>query len=369
MSCDTVVMKILYGVVGEGMGHATRSGVILDHLATAGHEVRIVVSGRAAKYLEARHPGTVTEITGLTMHYEDNEVHRFKTALQNLKAVIDLPDNLRAYLKMARDFTPDVVISDFESWSYVFARGQRIPVISLDNMQVIARCFHEQDVLGDDLTSFLLAKGLVKAKLPKCNSYLISTFFFPRVKKPRTTLHPPILRPVVREAKARVQSGDHVVVYQTGGNNPALLETLRSLSDVPFRIYGMRREITEDQTEGNLSFRPFSEAGFVEDLATSRAVVAGGGFTLMGEAVFLGKPMLSVPLVGQFEQTINAMYLQKLGYGAYEKAIDRENLRDFLSQTERYRENLQAFESEAHERAETRLDRALEEAKAEGPLG
>ncbi len=114
---------------------------------------------------------------------------------------------------------------------------------------------------------------------------------------------------------------------------------------------------------------PFSEAGFVEDLATSRAVVAGGGFTLMGEAVFLGKPMLSVPLVGQFEQTINAMYLQKLGYGAYEKAIDRENLRDFLSQTERYRENLQAFESEAHERAETRLDRALEEAKAEGPLG
>jgi hypothetical protein len=27
-------MKILYGIVGEGMGHATRSKVILDELCT-----------------------------------------------------------------------------------------------------------------------------------------------------------------------------------------------------------------------------------------------------------------------------------------------------------------------------------------------
>lgn len=361
-------MRILYGVVGEGMGHATRSGVILDHLVAAGHEVRIVVSGRAAQYLEARHPGTVTEITGLTMHYQDNEVHRFKTALQNLKAVIDLPDNLRAYLKMARDFTPDVVISDFESWSYVFARGQKIPVISLDNMQIIARCFHEEDVLGDDLTSFLLAKGLVKAKLPKCNAYLVTTFFFPRVKKPRTTLHPPILRPIVTQARSRVRADEHVVVYQTGTSNPGLVDTLRSVVEVPFRIYGMRRDLTEDQVEANLTFRPFSEEGFVEDLATARAVVAGGGFTLMGEAVYLGKPMLSVPLVGQFEQTINALYLEKLGYGAYERAVDEANLRRFLGQAERHRERLQSFDPCAHESAEARLDRALEEARAEGAL-
>lgn len=362
-------MKILYGVVGEGMGHATRSGVILEHLVKSGHEVRIVVSGRAAKYLEARHPGSVTEITGLTMHYEDNEVSRFKTALRNLKAVVDLPDNLRSYLAMARDFTPDAVISDFESWSYVFARGQRIPVISLDNMQIIPRCFHEQSVLGDDLTSFLLAKGIVKAKLPKCNSYLITTFFFPEVKKPRTSLHPPVLRPMVTEAQARVRVDDHVLVYQTGANNPTLIEALKSHSQVPFRIYGMRREIKQDQTEGNLTFRPFSELGFVEDLATSRAVVAGGGFTLMGEAVFLGKPMLSVPLVGQFEQTINAAYLQKLGYGAYARQIDTSSLRRFLEQTEAFRENLRSVDFAAHESAASRLDQALVEAVAEGPLG
>ena len=41
-------MKIIYGVVGEGMGHATRSRVILEHLLSEGHEICVVVSGRAS---------------------------------------------------------------------------------------------------------------------------------------------------------------------------------------------------------------------------------------------------------------------------------------------------------------------------------
>ena len=46
-------MRILYGVVGEGMGHAMRSRVVLDHL-TKNHEVQVVVSGRAHDYLVKR---------------------------------------------------------------------------------------------------------------------------------------------------------------------------------------------------------------------------------------------------------------------------------------------------------------------------
>ena len=53
MACSGAV-KILYGVVGEGMGHATRSRVVIEHLATKGHEVKIVVSGRAHRFLTER---------------------------------------------------------------------------------------------------------------------------------------------------------------------------------------------------------------------------------------------------------------------------------------------------------------------------
>ena len=40
---------------------------------------------------------------------------------------------------------------------------------------------------------------------------------------------------------------------------------------------------------------------------------AGGGFTLMGEAVYLHKPMLAVPLHRQFEQVLNARSTRKYG--------------------------------------------------------
>ena len=66
-------MKILYGVVGEGMGHAVRSRVVLDHLVAEGHEIEIMASGRAVDFLHKHFEG-VNRIHGLHMIYEENRV-------------------------------------------------------------------------------------------------------------------------------------------------------------------------------------------------------------------------------------------------------------------------------------------------------
>jgi len=57
-------MKILYGVVGEGMGHAMRSRAVVEHLLAQGHEIEIMASGRAADFLQKRF-GDVNRIHGL----------------------------------------------------------------------------------------------------------------------------------------------------------------------------------------------------------------------------------------------------------------------------------------------------------------
>lgn len=361
-------MRILYGVVGEGMGHAMRSAVLLERLEKSGHDMRIVGSGRAADYLEKKHPGKVTRITGLTMVYEDNIVRKIKTALENLKSITDIPENIRVYAEMGRSFSPDVVISDFESFAHWFAKGQRIPVISVDNMQIIARCHHEDDVLKGEMKAFLLAKSIVRAKLPRCNAYLITTFFYPRVKRIRTTLHPPILRREILDAKTKVRSGEHVLVYQSGTSHGSLVDALKEV-DAPFRVYGLKRGITAEESDGNVTHCPFSETKFIDDLATARAVIAGGGFTLMGEAVYLGKPMLSVPLVGQFEQILNANYLAKLRYGERAREVTADGVREFLGRTDEYSANLAKFEHDKNEGLFAELDRAMTEAVKEGARG
>ena len=151
------------------------------------------------------------------------------------------------------------------------------------------------------------------------------------MRKARTTLVPPILRP---EILAAVRApGEHVLVYQTSSTNTDLIPALQSLPHQPFRLYGMGRA----GVEGNVTLCSFSETGFVEDLRTARAVIAGGGYSLMGEAVHLRVPMLSMPIGGQYEQELNARYLQQLGYGAYldtdQRPLVAQVVRGFLART------------------------------------
>lgn len=321
-------MRILYGVVGEGMGHAMRSRVVLEHLIREGHEVEVVASGRAVDFLKKRFP-EVQRIHGLHIVYDDNRVRRGRTLWQNVLAgTQNLPGQIQAYFELLEDFEPECVISDFESWTYFFAKAHRLPIFSIDNMQVLNRCTLPDDVIEGHRRDFEIAKAFVKSKLPFCDHYLITTFFHPPIRKDHTSLHPPILRPEILAAKPA--QGEHLLVYQTAEGHETLTRTLQQ-TGLECRIYGMRRDLTEEQVEGNLRYRPFSESGFIADLASAKGVIAGGGFTLMGEAVFLHKPMLSVPVEGQFEQVLNGRFLQRLGYGRYTEDLhDPSAVFDFV---------------------------------------
>lgn len=324
-------MRILYGVVGEGMGHAMRSRVVLEHLFARGHEVEIMASGRAAEFLHKRFAdrGDVHPIHGLHIVYEDNRVRRGSTLFSNvLDGTAAIPKQIAAYFELVSDFRPEVVISDFESWTYYYAKVHRLPIFSIDNMQILNRCSLDEDVLEGYRAEFEIAKAFVKGKLPFCDHYLVTTFFRPPVRKERTTLFPPILRPEILAAERR--RGEHLLVYQTAEGHETLLETLAK-TGLECRVYGVRRNLASEVVEGNLRYRPFSEAGFIEDLASARGVIAGGGFTLMSECVYLHKPMLAVPVEGQFEQVLNARYLEKLGYGRFAETLDDpKTVLDFL---------------------------------------
>jgi uncharacterized protein (TIGR00661 family) len=355
-------MKILYGVVGEGMGHATRSRVILAHLVKSGHQIEVMASGRACDFL-SKHFKSVHRISGLHMIYEENRMRLGKTILSNAKETVQgLPKNIAAYFDSIDRFEPEVVISDFESWVYTYAKLHRLPILSIDNMQIIHRCSHASEIVKGEQASFQLTKAFVKGKLPGCDDYFITSFFRPEIRKQPTTLFPPILREQILHAKR--EDGEHLLVYQTGEGYDALTQVLQD-TGLPCRVYGMRRDLKESVTEGNLTYMPFSEDGFIQDLATCKAVIAGGGFTLMGEAVYLHKPMLSVPLAKQFEQVMNARYLEAEGYGM--SAADLASpgvVAEFLSHLPRYRDALKSYSQDGNHDILSAVDSFLDKAAA-----
>lgn len=334
-------MRLLYGVVGEGMGHATRSAVVLEHLLERGHLVQVVVSGRAHGFLRERFGSrphiAIAEIQGLHLVMDEVAVDRSASLWSNLQAAPEsLRHNLRTYREIAGAFRAEAVISDFESWAFLYGRAHDLPVVSIDNMQVHNRCRHPREVTGGRSMDALLTKAGIKSKLPGAWHYLVTSFFFPPVRKERTTLVPPILRPEVLQAIR--EPGEHVLVYQAAEAVRALLPVLRRLPG-RFHVYGLG----EEGVDGNITLRPFSSQGFVDDLRTARAVVAGGGYSLLGEAVHLRVPVLSVPLARQYEQDLNARWLEHLGYGQRADALTAETMDAFLARLPDHERALQGY--------------------------
>src|SRR5262249_56587431 len=124
----------------------------------------------------------------------------------------------------------------------------------------------------------------------------------------------------------------HVLVYQTSTSDERLVAELRRLSRFSFIVYGLRR----DAVEGNCTIKGFREAEFVKDLASARAVVTNGGLSLIHEAIYLQKPIFSVPVRHQFEQEMNARYLERYEYGLAAPRTDADVLEAFLRQEHKY---------------------------------
>jgi uncharacterized protein (TIGR00661 family) len=351
-------MRILYGVVGEGMGHATRSKVVCEHLVEAGHEVKIVVSGRAHGFL-AKTFRDVVEIKGLTIRYVDNRMDRDGTLARNVVAApAMLASNVSAYFSKVASFKPEAVVTDFDSFAYLFAKRHGLPILSIDNQQIISRCKLGKFAKHGAKVDYQMTKAFVRAKLPACDHYVITTFFYPPVRpkfEKDTTLVPPILRKNVLDAKKRARAGEHVLVYQTSTSDTSLVDELNRIPGAKFVVYGLRK----NAKQGNCQLKDFSEDGFVEDLASARAVVANGGLSLIGEAVFLGKPIFSVPVRNQYEQVLNARYLEELGWGLGAERIEADVLRMFLHEVPKYASRVARHRQDGNRELYDVVDRVL----------
>jgi uncharacterized protein (TIGR00661 family) len=88
----------------------------------------------------------------------------------------------------------------------------------------------------------------------------------------------------------------------------------------------------------------------------------------MGEAVYLGKPVLSVPLKGQFEQTLNALYLQELGYGEYHRELSEDVIRQFLGSADKYAKRLEMYHQDGNTKILKSLDSLIADVAEKGRL-
>ena len=102
--------------------------------------------------------------------------------------------------------------------------------------------------------------------------------------------------------------------------------------DERFIVYGFDRA----SKEKDLEFKKFNEKEFLNDLKGCKAVICNGGFTFISEAIYLKKPILSLPINGHFEQILNAIYIKKMNYGEFYRDLDVSKIKSFIKNIGKY---------------------------------
>jgi uncharacterized protein (TIGR00661 family) len=324
---------IFYGVCGEGRGHATRVKTMVEELRQR-HDIHIFAPAMAHEMLEPLYRNSsvrVHRIPGLCFAYDRlHRVHFGKTGWSAAQYLLGLPEQVRRVSRMIDSHKPDLVITDFEPIVSRAAEQCGIPYISLD---------HQQFLLHYDLSglpsrlrrhAFVMGQG-IKLYYSRQEASIVSSFYFPPLKStsPGVTQIGVLLRPEI--LKATPETGDFLVAYLRRNTPPHVLRALAECRR-EVRVYGLGKQ----PDAGKLKFFEIDFDRFIADLACCRALVSTAGNQLVGEALYLQKPVLAMPEANNHEQQINAAFLAQSGAGeAMEMAeLNHDSLSRFMARFE-----------------------------------
>lgn len=287
-------MKILYGVQTTGRGHLVRARAMIAGLKARGHRVETLFSGPPVEPVwldDVFEPWSRRE--GLTHVSIDGRISYLATA-RRLRPLRFLRDVRRFDAGDA-----DLVISDYEPISARVARRAGIESIGIGHLFAFAH--HPVPVAGRNLFNQAIMRGFAPVDVPLG----LHWHAFGR----------PILPPTIPADVAEPGEATHdgpVLVYASFESLDAVVRVLTALGRPEFRVYA---RVAAPRRVANVQVLPIARAAFVADLARTSGVICNAGFSLISEALHLGKRVLAKPVRHQTEQESNAKALELLGLG------------------------------------------------------
>ncbi len=329
--------RIFYSLAGEGRGHATRVRALVENLRL-NHEVTIFTFGDAYALLKPVYRDSnvkVRPIRGPRFVYRELALDYFRTGMSGVRfATSVLPEMVDLLSARIRREKPDLVITDLEPALPRAAQRCGVPFVSLNHQHFLvvndlsslpARLRWYGEFLGSVVRIFY--QGQVKT--------IVSSFFAPPLKpgyEDKAVQVGVLLRPEVLFTTP--YSGGYFVAYLRRFVGQGVLDALKACPQ-KVMVYGLG----ERAPEANLIFRRVSTEGFLEDLAGCEALFSTAGNQIVGEALYLEKPVLAVPEPGNFEQRINAHFLRESGAGDCASAdlLTPARMRGFLDRLDLFR--------------------------------
>jgi uncharacterized protein (TIGR00661 family) len=283
-------MKILYGIQGTGNGHITRSSKIIHRLKNLGCDVDILISGEFHQ-IDISHDIKFNFKGFNFKHNSDGSINKIKTFFDNnlFKFIKDTKIDLSEYDKIITDFEPitswAAKFQDKEIWGI----GNQYSFLSKNTPRPKSRSF--------------IGEFVLKHMSPVTNP--IGLHFEPYDNF--------INYPIIRDDVMIISKCDngHYTVYLPNFRLSEILKKLNEYPKVNFHIFS--NEVKSSLIYRNCKINPLNKDKFLLSFTSSHGVITTGGFQTTSEALWCGKKLLVIPIIGQYEQLCNVESLNNLG--------------------------------------------------------
>jgi uncharacterized protein (TIGR00661 family) len=330
--------KYILAVQGEGRGHMTQALTMYDLLLEQGHTVCAVLIGSSgardipdfffqkinAPIIQLQSPNFVTDKKNKSINIVRSVTHNF-TKIKTFKK------SLRTIDALMKEYEPDVVINFFDLLIGLYYRFYKptAKMICIAHQYIY---FHPDFEFPEgrwlDKTAIKLFTRLTATGSSK---NLALSFYKIHTTNDGVTVVPPLLRKEIFELETK--HDDFYLVYLVNnGYFEEVLEWHRKNLGVELHCFADQPEkilATYNFDKEKLFVHAINDTLFLEMMSKAKGLASSAGFESVCEAMYLGKPVLMVPVQGHYEQFCNSRDAVKAGAGIFSDKFDLSKLANF----------------------------------------
>ena len=331
-------MKFIFIVQGEGRGHMTQAISLYQILTEAGHEVSHVIVGKSQRRelpeffeKQIKSPITQLESPNFVTDKDARSVNIFKTLTVNLRRYRVFLKSVTEIDRIVKASEPDIIINFYDFLGGLFfllKKTQAKHVVIAHQFLLNHSEFRFPKGRFYDKASLLQGNKLAGYKAHK----ILALSFRKMDDEPRKNLYvvPPLLRD---KAKTQTTSTkNHFLVYMVNhGYHKDVLEFHERHPEIPIHCFWDKRDKEKElKIDETLTFHQLDDEKFIQKMASCKGYLTTAGFESVCEAMYLGKPVLMVPVEGHYEQACNALDAEQAGAGISSRIFDLEILLKYL---------------------------------------
>lgn len=335
-------MKFIFIVQGEGRGHMTQAITLYHLLKEAGHEVPKVIVGKSrrrklpdffmdqigSEIVQLPSPNFVTD-------RKNQSVDVYQTFIVNIAKSSIFLNSIRKIHKIVKEEKPDAILNfyDFLGGFYYLFRRPKVKHIAIAHQFLLnhkefvfpkGRIYDKRSLLFGNWIASFGAKKILALSFQRFDDEPNKNLF----------VTPPLLRSIIKEKE--ITKKDHYLVYMVNHGYSKQVEKFhKKHPEIPIHCFWDKKNMPDIyQIDDNLTFHQLNDEKFISFMASCKGYLTTAGFESVCEAMYMGKPVLMVPVKGHYEQSCNAIDAKRAGAGISSDVFNLELLLAFIPKYE-----------------------------------